>query len=46
MKRERNNISTTKKIQKMEERISGLEDTIEEINISVKENENSKMSMT
>ena len=39
-------VSITNSIQEIEERISGVEDTIEEINISVKENVKSKKFMT
>ena len=35
-------VSITNRIQEMEERISGIEDTIEEIDTSVKENIKSK----
>jgi hypothetical protein len=38
------NINITNKIQEMEERISGIENTIEEMNTSVKENVKSKNS--
>lgn len=37
-RRGRKDASITNRIQKLEERISGLEDTIEEINPSIKEN--------
>ena len=39
-------ISITNRIQEMEERLSGIENTIEEINISVKENEKFEKFMT
>lgn len=39
-------VSITNRLQEMEERISGVEDTMEEIDVSVKENVKSKKSLT